>query len=123
MYEALHALAFHLPHAPTEEFVDDLAQTICNQDPDHNVRDIVLAAKLVHDYSKSMQITISQKSSIIPSNASAKKASEQLRKIGIDIQTAPSAEDLGIQCNGGTRRNTQTMQNEAEQRHEESKTG
>jgi hypothetical protein len=109
LHEALHAMAYRIPHAPTDEFVDDLAQVVACHNDDQRRTTLLESARLLAHHTEKLQLVISTKSVIIPDDHISREVVAVLTKEGIPIRTTNTGEDLGIGTTGAVRRTASTL--------------
>ncbi len=110
LHRMVENLGYVIPGSVCFEHVDDLSQVV-TADCKYKLRDAGISiGRMVRDQAAELGIKLSGKSVLLPAgDADVEAIADKLQKEGVPIRTARVAEDLGVQCSAGRRRNTAAL--------------
>ena len=111
LWQLVSDLIHALPYDPTWEHVDDLSQPIV-QPTSLLLQDaIVTAGRIVASEVKRLDLTLSDKSKVLPDSHATRRAVTILNKEGVPIKVAKIGDDVGVEMAAGARRVAATLNN------------
>ena len=97
------------PEFPCSSHVDDLSHVLIGESKAYLKGKLIKAGKLVGAETKRLQLELSEKSTLLPSNQNTRTVVTILLEEGVQIKTGETCDDVGVQMTGSGNRRASTL--------------